>query len=371
MPGKKGEKAMMIEQILTKNLPFAVYRLPGETWPHYLVGTCPPHDFSLGALDQQKGFVAAPFDSYKSRKAFLIEADLTAHLPAEKERIMQLLKSFPEKSPSFRDEENPITGKQEYIKQVKVLQQRMREEKIQKVVLSRVIEKPLPPNFDFDRFFHLLQESYPQAFVYLFYLPGQGLWAGATPETFLGLQDDFLETMALAGTQKAPAGPWGEKEKEEQAFVERFVEEQICLLGISAYDKSKVETLLAGKVAHLCTRFRIPADSLKGKAGRLSALLHPTPAVCGLPKESAWQLIADTENHRRQFYTGFLGPWQTRQQSRLFVNLRCAAFTREKISIYTGGGITAASVPEKEWQETEDKSMTLLSVVEKMRNFAP
>ncbi len=362
---------MIIEQILTKNLPFAVYRLPGDNLPYYLAGTCPAYEFSLGTLDEQKGFVVAPFDSYKSRKAFLIEPDLTAHLPHEIERLRRLLKPFPEKKPFFCHEKNPVTGKQEYIKQIRALQQRMQEEQVQKVVLSRVVESPLPGNFDFDTFFRLLQESYPRAFVYLFYLPGQGLWAGATPETFLSRRADRVETMALAGTQKQPAGPWGEKEKEEQAFVEKFVEEQIQTLGISEYDKGAVETVKAGKVAHLCTRFGLPAQSLKGKTGRLAALLHPTPAVCGLPKESAWHLIAETEHHRRHFYTGFLGPWQTQNHDHLFVNLRCAAFTREKITLYTGGGITAASTPEKEWQETKDKSSTLLAVVEKMRNFAP
>ena len=361
----------IIGSLLTKNLPFAIYRLPGERYPILLVSTCPVREFSLGKLDGQKGFVAAPFESYKSRKAFLIEADLIAGNPEETERLAAFLRPFPRKKPRFYDNPVTVTRKATYLKQAEKLVRLMQKGEAGKVVLSRAIQRKLTAGFDFDRFFDRLQQDYPAAFTYLFSLPGEGLWAGATPETFLSLQAGFVETMALAGTQKQPVKAWQEKEKEEQAFVVGFVEEQIKKLGIEGYEKSETETLNAGQVAHLCTRFRLPAKAVGQKAGALASLLHPTPAVCGLPKEKAWQLIAETEGHRRGFYTGFIGPWQVRGHARLFVNLRCAAFSAEKMTLYTGGGLTAASVPEKEWQETEDKLQTLLSVVEKMRNFAP
>ncbi len=361
----------IIARLLTKNLPFAFYRLPAEKQPVLLVSTCPAHEFPLGKLNEQKGFVAAPFLSYKSRSAFLIEPDLTAENPEEIQRLSAFLEPFPERKTRFYETHIPETEKTAYLKQAEKLIGVIRKGEVRKVVLSRIIEKPLPGHFGFDLFFDLLQKSYPGAFVYLFFLPGEGLWAGATPETFLSLHENRMEIMALAGTQKQPVQAWQEKEKEEQAFVVEFVEEQIKKLHIAGYEKDETETLYAGRLAHLCTRFRLPAQAAYKKAGVLASLLHPTPAVCGLPKERAWQLIHETEEHPRRHYTGFLGPWQVKDHSRLFVNLRCASFTAEKMTLYTGGGLTADSVPEKEWQETEDKAQTLLSVVEKMRNFAP
>ncbi len=100
--------------------------------------------------------------------------------------------------------------------------------------------------------------------------------------------------------------------------------------------------------------------------GKLIAGLHPTPAVCGLPKADAFLLIQKAELHNRKYYTGFLGPWKMENESQLFVNLRCAELGTDKINIYVGGGLTEASNPEAEYQETVHKSKTLLSVIENL-----
>ncbi len=366
---------MLIRKLLSKNIAFAVYRIPREKTPMFVVQTTPVQKFVPDTLDEQSGFVIAPFDAYKSGNAFLIKPEIVAgNLPEYKE-LSDYLDAFSDKDTELPHIRNVITTKEDYLQQVAGLVARIKNGEARKVVLSRVRDKMLPTGFSPDLFFELLQQSYPNAFVYLFYLPGNGIWAGATPETLLKKEVEYFETMALAGTQKLSGKngpvPWEKKEKEEQAFVSVFVEEQIKKTGIKTYEKQPAETILAGRLAHICTRFRFPAETLKGKTGRFVNLLHPTPAVCGLPKEAAWQLIGETENHQRRFYTGFIGPWQVRGTSKLFVNLRCAEFTEKKMLLYTGGGLTADSNPEKEWQETEDKSATLLSVVEKMRNFAP
>ncbi len=365
---------MLIHQLLTRNLAFAAYRLPGEKLPAFVVQPGPVREFSLAQLEQQKGFVIASFDSYKSGKAFLIEPAFVFRNRLEMEKLFTLPDFFPDKGFQLPEDKNFAADRETYLQQVSKLVARIKNSEAQKVVLSRILEKPLLPDFDFDLFFDMLQQSYPNAFVYLFHLPGKGLWAGATPETLLSSNGEFYETMALAGTQKRPENgempQWDEKEKSEQAFVTRFVEEQIGKLNIENYEKSGAETVFAGNLAHICTRFRLPAKDLHGKTGRFVQLLHPTPAVCGLPKEKAWQLISETEKHQRHFYTGFLGPWQMENTAHLFVNLRCARFLNEKLALYVGGGLTAASKPEKEWQETEYKSATILSVVEKLRNFA-
>ena len=367
---------MLINQLLTKGLPFVVYRLPGENEPVFLIQKSRDVQQSpLIDLEQQKGFVIAPFDSYKSKKAFIIKPDVVARHEEERKKLLASLSPFPDRELLLPKENNLIISKKDYLQQVNTLISRIKNGEVRKVVLSRVIEKLLPWNFDFDLFYYTFQQSYPNTFVYLFHLPGKGIWAGATPETLLNRNGSFYETMALAGTQKRLLDGmpihWDEKEKEEQAFVTDFVEEQIKSLALKNYERSQAETVFAGSLAHICTRFRLPVKVLHEKTGRFVRLLHPTPAVCGLPKEKAWQLISETEKHQRHFYTGFLGPWQMENTAHLFVNLRCAEFFDKKLALYAGGGITAGSVPEKEWQETEDKSATILSVVEKIRNFAP
>ncbi len=366
----------LISRLLSKNLPFAVYRLPGTGEITFLVQLSQQENvFQTDKLANQKGFIIAPFDAYKTGEIRLIKPDIVAGKTKEYQQLLAAIDHLPDQETSFLQEQNFFIDKPAYLQQVKQLVGSMKKGKAAKVVLSRVLKKPLPSAFDFDTFFEQMEEKYPAAFVYFFHIPGEGYWAGATPETLLKQDDGFLETMALAGTRKLSSGkqmqPWGQKEKEEQAFVTEFVEKQIQNLGIENYEKRPVETLLAGNLAHLCTRFRFAVKGQETKTGLFAKALHPTPAVGGLPQRQALQLIEKTEKHRRHYYTGFLGPWQVKNQQHLFVNLRCARFLGNSMEIYAGGGLTPASLPEKEWQETEDKAQTLLSVVEKLRNFAP
>ncbi|HEU0124995.1 MAG TPA: chorismate-binding protein, partial [Flavobacterium sp.] len=96
--------------------------------------------------------------------------------------------------------------------------------------------------------------------------------------------------------------------------------------------------------------------------------LHPTPAVCGLPKKKSKVFILENENYDRTFYTGFLGELnstftETNTSSDLFVNLRCMQIQEDKAILYMGCGITKESIPEKEWEESVNKSMTMKRVL--------
>jgi isochorismate synthase len=92
-------------------------------------------------------------------------------------------------------------------------------------------------------------------------------------------------------------------------------------------------------------------------------LLHPTPAVCGLPKDKSKAFILDNENYDRTFYTGFLGELNVEDQTDLFVNLRCMEISGSQAHLYMGCGITKESIPEKEWEESCNKSATMKRVL--------
>jgi isochorismate synthase len=77
--------------------------------------------------------------------------------------------------------------------------------------------------------------------------------------------------------------------------------------------------------------------------------------------------IRQTEKHSREYYTGFLGPTGIDDLMQLYVNLRCMKILDDRCVLYIGGGITQDSVPEDEWEETEIKADTLLSVLEQIR----
>jgi isochorismate synthase len=92
-------------------------------------------------------------------------------------------------------------------------------------------------------------------------------------------------------------------------------------------------------------------------------LLHPTSAVCGVPKAPSLDFIDKVEGYDRSFYSGFLGPAQVGGDTHLFVNLRTVRFKDGKATFFAGAGITEDSVPAREWEETELKCDTLLKVI--------
>ncbi len=256
--------------------------------------------------------------------------------------------------------------KEEYIDRADYLVEVLKGDDLRKVVLSRVIDYALPSSFQVGSFLFGLLNKYPNAFVYLACLPGYGVWIGATPEVLLKLDDDHAETVALAGTKPLENIKWTEKEIKEQQIVTDYIEELLFSNDINEYGKTPLSTVTAGNVVHLKTGFNISLEQLNGKIGKVIKALHPTPAVCGLPRDHAYQLIKKVEKHDRQFYSGFIGPWNLDKKSQLYVNLRCAEIGDSKMSLYVGGGLTADSNSEAEWEETIHKSKTLLSVVENL-----
>ena len=210
-----------------------------------------------------------------------------------------------------------------------------------------------------------LVQTYANAFVYVWFHPKVGLWFGATPETLLHFSEHSFKTMSLAGTQvynEKEEVVWRSKELEEQQLVTDFIENQLKSIAFNLkVDKTK--TVKAGNLLHL--RTRVEGDLNKtATLKELIRSLHPTPAVCGLPRESAKRFINQNENYKRTFYTGFLGELNfENQKSSLFVNLRCMSIEDKIASIYVGGGITKDSNAKREWEETIAKSKTMKKVL--------
>ena len=232
-----------------------------------------------------------------------------------------------------------------------------------KVVLSRK-EEIYFEHFNVLETFKKLLINYTNAMVYLWYHPKIGLWLGATPETLLKVDNNTFSTMALAGTQLYSGSLdvfWPNKEKQEQQFVTDFLINELSNTSI-IIDVSKPLTVKAGNLVHLCTKIE-GRLSEQFSLYELIKLLHPTPAVCGLPKAEAKLFILENEGYDREFYTGFFGELNVNKTSSLYVNLRCMQVLKNQLTLYIGGGITIDSNPEKEWEETLAKSEVMFRVL--------
>ena len=168
-------------------------------------------------------------------------------------------------------------------------------------------------------------------------------------------QTHTFETMSLAGTLPVSEN-WSEKEIEEQKPVSSYIR-NILKNYSEALEESETYDHISGNIKHLRTDFKIkiqPED-----LDTIIQELHPTPAVCGIPKDFCKENIQKLEKFPRELYAGYIKT-ETEENIQYFVNLRCSKLYKNAIHLFVGGGITAQSNPEKEWIETELKSEAVL-----------
>ena len=118
----------------------------------------------------------------------------------------------------------------------------------------------------------------------------------------------------------------------------------------------------AGPVEHLCNIISA-TDVDNNTSQQLLNLLHPTPAVAGMPLNEAMIAIKEVEKRTRRYYSGYLGGVEENNTFSLFVNLRSMEIFPNKVQLYVGGGLTSQSQVDLEWNETEHKAQTLLKTI--------
>ncbi len=331
-------------------LPFVAYRHPkSDSLKLVLQNNNEIHQVTQWT---DKGFVFAPFRL--ENKIVLTRADQKFEMRYQTGRPLKMKKKESLKS----------HGKEEYLLKISAAVHAIKETELEKVVLSRkeevaISEAETPLN----SFLNVL-DTYREAFCYWWYHPRVGTWIGATPEKLMSFEKETVKTVALAGTKLNTAessAKWTAKEIEEQQIVTDYIVQTIQPYS-QALKIGETKTVKAGHLLHLSTL--VSAQLNKGQKHDLIEELHPTPAVCGLPKQMAKNYLLQNETYDRKFYTGFLGELNMEKDfTVLFVNLRCMEWLKTKVVLYMGGGVTRDSVPEKEWEETRNKSMIMYSVL--------
>lgn len=341
--------------LLIKNIAFCIYRFPEKEVyrlaidPKYL-----PHEEDLS-------FWIAPFTSRSKAENIFLSVIRNEFL---NEDFLLRAGSFPAHS-RFSVALPAETSKEEYFLRLGALLEDIHSGKIKKAILSREFNIDKPKGFDPLDCFERLANDYQQTFVHFSHHPKSGMWMGATPELLLKKRDTELSIMALAGTQLRKNGEvyhWREKEKEEHAMVGQHIEAVFEKYRCTLIKRDGPQVIESGRVAHLKTDYVYHENSgivLKD----LIAELHPTPAVGGLPVDKGVDCILEHEGYDRRYYCGFIGETDFSQRADLFINLRCMQIGEEKIAIYVGAGITAASDPQEEWEETVLKSKTMIEKI--------
>jgi isochorismate synthase len=358
-----------------------LWRMPNSPEKHMLIctdGVTPWDEVTLE--DSRPGFMFAPYDPAQKKMFFRGDLILTfrdGHLQSSPPPEKFLRRRTKPENETAGERYYPVlpippAPADNYVTLVERSLRAIREGSLEKVVPSRSREVELPPIFDVVKTFNKLCDAYPDAMVSFVSSEETGSWLGATPELIVSVDDHSrFRTVALAGTKRYEPGmdlksvAWTEKEIEEQALVCRYIISCFKKIRVREYDERGPRTSRAGNLLHLKTEYEVDMSAINFPqlGSVMLKLLHPTSAVCGMPLAQAQEFLRRNEGYDRQYYSGYLGPVNIKQESRLFVNLRCMQLLNKGAVLYAGAGVTIDSIPEKEWEETELKFETLLSVI--------
>jgi isochorismate synthase len=357
-----------LDSLIDSGFPFAIYKLPGKEEVNLIMQKDNNIETILNIEDifKYKGFIMNPFIASEKTPSVCIKPDFYI-------KGIEDIKTFTSfflidnKSVKKEDTENKITGNafdnfEVYEKKFDTFHKALINKEFEKLVLSRAVDVEKPSVSPVGVIFGRAVDAYRNAFVYLSNTSLTGTWLGCSPEALLTDINGEWETTSVAGTRRAETkkSDWDEKNIREHHIVASYMEKTLNNLKIN-YKKGDSYTTGAGNIEHYKTDFTFKLDSCE-EAGKLLNRLHPTPAVSGFPRDEAIQFILNHENQDRLYYTGFNGPVNINNASSLFVNIRCMQVFSDKLRLYAGGGMIESSNLKDEWNETEYKLQTLLSL---------
>ncbi len=380
--------SLLINYAVKNRYAVAIWKLPNDGVTRLILSKNPKRLASGTPFeDLEAGFIFAPFKASADR--IFLNADLTLSFSdgrlSESSTVLKHLTEqwFSDNSESSQKAVKELhigaplgecpTDADHFLNLVASAVKDIDRHVFEKVVISRTKTIERRPDFDVVSVFQKLRALYSNALISFVTLPDEGSWLGASPELLVSVQDKrIFKTTALAGTQaysqsvNIKSVAWTQKDIEEQALVERYIISCFKKIRLREYDEHGPRTVVAGNLIHLKSEFTVDmeATNFPTLGSVMLQLLHPTSAVCGQPLDTALEFIHKNENYDRQFYSGYLGPVNFENRTDIFVNLRCLQLMQEKLILYAGAGITQDSIPEKEWDETELKFLTLLKVIE-------
>lgn len=240
---------------------------------------------------------------------------------------------------------------------------------LDKVVLTREVVVEADEPFPVDAVLERLRRGFPSCFV--FSVAG---FVGASPELLVSRTGDVVRAQPMAGTAPRSGDPDIDARASAGLFASSTYrhEHQVTidavhdgLLPFCSYIDYEAEpsVVTLPNLFHLATTVAGRLSDPPASILELVAALHPTPAICGTPRDAARALIAELEELDRGRYAGTVG-WTDRHGNGAFaVSVRCGEIDGTTARIYGGNGIVGDSIPAVELTETRAKLSVLLGVL--------
>jgi menaquinone-specific isochorismate synthase len=240
-----------------------------------------------------------------------------------------------------------------------------------KVVLARYLAKPIKKEAEVSQIILNLEERYPDCYIYL-WRRNSSLFFGASPEKFISIRESKLSIDALAGSAKRATD-----KNEDDKIADFLLNDSKNLYehnAVLSYILDKIKDYASDishparprikklrNIQHLWTPVTAVIDK-NTDADELINRLFPTPAVCGLPKERALEIIENLETFDRGLYSGILGWKDAKGNAELTVSIRSGLIKNRLLYLFAGCGIVDGSDSEEEFKETELKLKPILNL---------
>jgi salicylate biosynthesis isochorismate synthase/menaquinone-specific isochorismate synthase len=298
--------------------------------------------------------------------------ELAHRLSARADELLDAPLPLLDPAPTGRFEVSSGMPPEHYEAAVARAAERIREGRIQKIVVARDVEVHAPSDYDPGALFGVLREAFSSCFVFCVGR-GDSTLIAASPELLVRREGQRVSTMALAGSTRRSADPavdahLGERllrdssYREEHAIVVRRIERTLNRHAIWVAASPEPTLARIANIQHLATPIRAqlaaPIEAIE-----LAGMMHPTPAVGGEPAAAALELIPALEGLDRGWYTGPVGWSDAAGDGEFCVALRCALLRGNVARCYAGNGIVRDSVPHTELGETEIKLAALLPLL--------
>ncbi len=251
----------------------------------------------------------------------------------------------------------------EWRKAVHSIQSQIQSSDLQKAVLSRQMRLEGDRPFRASNVLNRLASASTDSYLFACRKPGSGVFFGASPECLFHLENHSLAVDSLAGSRP--------RIKDHQ--TDRQLSEELVLSEKDLLEQRYVTDYIRDKLTSLCTNLHISETRVKSfttvqhlyseisgtindsiSAEAILTQLHPTPAICGVPTESARQLIGELEKDPRGLYAGAIG-YTDLESTEFAVSIRSGLMKGDHAHLFAGAGIVADSEADNEYNECEWK----------------
>lgn len=271
---------------------------------------------------------------------------------------------------------NMISEPEHYKANVSTAVDEIKAGEYKKIVLARGIKLWFEEDIYIPKVLSNIYSVNKRGYTYATNLYNDSHIIGASPEMLISKKENQFYSNPLAGSRarvvdsaddrsKSAELCSSDKDLKEHKFVVDHITGRLSESGYQVQYSDKPEILKTKQMLHLSTVIKgeIANNEQQHVLGLLS-LIHPTPAICGVPVEKTKKKIMQLEGFERGFYAGAVGWCDEHGDGDWAITLRGAEIKDNQVTAYAGAGIVEDSVPEEELQETFSKLKTMLNSFE-------